>query len=64
VFLNCLGEHFFLALRRVHGDQAVLGIPIAELTVAVTSPSPDRAVFPAGNRILKSLSKSMMHILV
>jgi hypothetical protein len=51
-------------LLRVHGDQTVRGIPIAELTVAVTSPDPDIAVFPASNRILKSLTKSMMHILV
>jgi hypothetical protein len=64
VFLNCLGEHFLQALRRVQGDHAVRGIPIAELTVAVTFPVPDPAVFPADNRILKSLSKSMMHILV
>ena len=37
MFLNCLGKHFFQALRRVHENQAVCGIPIAKLTVAVSS---------------------------
>jgi hypothetical protein len=39
VFLNCLGEHFLQALRRVQGDHAVRDIPIAELTIAVTAQS-------------------------
>jgi hypothetical protein len=59
VFLNCLSEHFLQALRRVYGVQDVRGIPIAELIVAVISPRPDRAVFPAGNRTLKPLSKNL-----
>jgi hypothetical protein len=58
VFLNCLSEHFLQALRRVHGNQAVRGIPI-DLTIAVIFPRPDRAVFPAGNRTLKPLSKNL-----